>query len=57
MSDLFQGQSMSEAYQFISAGTAHTFTFNFQPDKVVFNNLDQWKNTGCFSAFFIIPRM
>lgn len=46
MSDLFQGQSMSEAYQFISAGTAHTFTFNFQPDKVVFNNLDQWKNTA-----------
>lgn len=42
MSDLFQGQSMSEAYQFISAGTAHTFAFNFQPDKVVFNNLSDW---------------
>lgn len=42
MSDLFQGQSMSEAYKFISAGTAHTFTFNFQPDKVVFNNLTKW---------------
>ena len=46
MSDLFQGQSMSEAYQFISAGTAHTFTFNFQPDKVVFNNLSDWVATA-----------
>ena len=39
MSDLHLGQSMSEAYRFISAGTAHTFTFGFQPDKVVFNNI------------------
>ena len=46
MSDLFQGQSMSEAFKFISAGTAHTFTFNFQPDKVVFNNLTQWAATA-----------
>jgi hypothetical protein len=46
MSDLFQGQSMSEAYKFISAGTAHTFTFNFQPDKVVFNNLTKWTATA-----------
>ena len=46
MSDLFQGQSMSEAFKFISAGTAHTFTFNFQPDKVVFNNLTQWASTA-----------
>jgi len=46
MSDLFQGQSMSEAYQFISAGTAHTFSFNFQPDKVVFNNLSDWTSTA-----------
>lgn len=42
MSDLFQGQTMTEAYQFISAGTAHTFSFSFQPDKVVFNNITQW---------------
>ena len=46
MSDLFQGQTMTEAYQFISAGTAHTFTFNFQPDKVVFNNLTKWTATA-----------
>ncbi len=42
MSDLFLGQTCTEAFQFISAGTAHTFTFNFQPDKVVFNNITQW---------------
>lgn len=46
MADLFQGQTMTEAYRFISAGTAHTFTFNFQPDKVVFNNLTQWTSTA-----------
>ena len=46
MSDLFQGQTMTEAYQFISAGTAHTFDFNFQPDKVVFNNLTKWTSTA-----------
>lgn len=46
MSDLSKGQSMSEAYRFISAGTAHTFTFNFQPDKVVFNNLTDWAATA-----------
>lgn len=46
MSDLFQGQSMSEMFTFISAGTAHTFTFNFQPDKVVFNNLTAWTSTA-----------
>ena len=46
MTDKFEGRSMSEAYQFISAGTAHTFTFNFQPDKVVFNNLTDWTATA-----------
>lgn len=46
MSDLFMGQSMSEAYRFISDGGAYTFTFNFQPDKVVFNNLTQWTNSA-----------
>lgn len=46
MSDLFQGQTMTEAYKFISAGTAHTFSFNFQPDKVVFNNLTKWTATA-----------
>lgn len=46
MSDLFQGQTMTEFYKFISAGTAHTFDFNFQPDKVVFNNLTKWTATA-----------
>lgn len=46
MSDLFQGQTMTEAYKFISAGTAHTFGFNFQPDKVSFFNLSDWTATA-----------
>ena len=46
MSDLFKGQSMSACYPFISAGTAHTFTFPFQADKVVFNNLTDWAATA-----------
>lgn len=46
MSDLFQGQTMTEAYKFISASTAHTFTFNFQPDMVIFNNLTKWTATA-----------
>ena len=45
MSDLFQGQTMTEAYYFQSAAAAHTFTFNFQPDKVVFNNITGWVAT------------
>ena len=46
MSDLFFGQTCTEAYKFISAGTAHTFTFNFQPDKVTFYNLSDWTGTA-----------
>jgi hypothetical protein len=46
MSDLFQGQTMTEFYKFISAGTAHTFKFNFDADKVVFNNLSDWTATA-----------
>jgi len=46
MSDLFQGQTMTAAYKFISAGAAHTFSFDFQPDKVVFNNLTKWTATA-----------
>jgi len=46
MSDLFMGQTMTEFYKFISAGTAHTFAFNFQPDKVVFNNITDWVATA-----------
>lgn len=50
MSDLFQGQTMTEAYKFISAGSAHTFSFNFQPDKVTFYNLTDWTATASVSA-------
>ncbi len=46
MSDLFQGQTMTEAYRFVSRGEAHTFRFNFQPDKVTFYNLTQWEATN-----------
>lgn len=37
---------MSELFTFQSAATAHTFTFNFPPDKVVFNNLTGWTSTA-----------
>lgn len=46
MSDLFQGQTMTAAIKFISAGTAHTFQLPFQADKVVFNNLSDWTATA-----------
>lgn len=46
MADLFLGQTCTEAYKFISAGTAHTFTFSWQPDKVVFVNLTKWTATA-----------
>lgn len=48
MSDLFQGQTMTEVYKVVtdSSASQHTFTFNFQPDKVVFNNLTAWKSTA-----------
>ena len=42
MADLMLGQTCTEFYKFISGGAAHTFQFNFQPDKVVFNNLSDW---------------
>ncbi len=46
MADLMLGQTCTEAYYFQSAGVAHTFQFNFQPDKVVFNNLTKWTATA-----------
>lgn len=42
MADLFLGQTCTEAFKLVSGGVAYTLTFNFQPDKVVFNNLTQW---------------
>lgn len=46
MSDLFQGQTMTESFKCISAGSAATFTFGFEPDKVIFYNLTDWKATA-----------
>jgi len=46
MADLFLGQTCTEAYQFVSGGVAHTFSFSWQPDKVVFNNLTKWAATA-----------
>jgi hypothetical protein len=46
MSDLFQGQTMTEAFKCISAGTAETFTFGFEPDKVTFYNITHWTATA-----------
>ena len=48
MSDLFQGQTMTYGFQFISAGTAHTFTFPFQPDKVTFYNYTKYGTSDTF---------
>jgi len=48
MSDLFQGQTMTYGFQFISAGTAHTFTFPFQPDKVTFYNYTKYGTNDTF---------
>lgn len=46
MSDLFEGQTMTESFKCISAGTAETFTFGFEPDKVTFYNLTDWTATA-----------
>ena len=46
MSDLHRGETMTEAFKFTSAGNAHTFIFDFPPDKVVFNNLTEWTATA-----------
>ena len=46
MADLFEGQTMTEAYQFTSGGAEYTFTYGFQPDMVIFNNLSDWTATA-----------
>ena len=53
MSDLFMGQTMTEAYRFISAGTAHTFQLNFDADKVVFVNHSDWTATAAGKPYSI----
>ncbi|KKL28676.1 hypothetical protein LCGC14_2372800, partial [marine sediment metagenome] len=37
---------MTEAFKCISAGSAATFTFGHQMDKVIFYNLTDWKATA-----------
>lgn len=49
MSDLFLGQTCTYGATFISAGTAHTFTFPFQVDRVTFYNYTKFATTGAFS--------
>lgn len=48
MSDLFQGQTMTYGAKFISDGSAHTFTFPFQPDKVTFYNYTKYGTSDTF---------
>ena len=48
MSDLFLGQTCTYGFKFISAGTAHTFTFPFQADKVTFYNYTKYSTSDTF---------
>ena len=48
MSDLFQGQTMTYGAKFISDGSANTFTFPFQPDKVTFYNYTKYGTSDTF---------
>lgn len=48
MSDLFLGQTCTYGFKFISAGTAHTFTFPFQPDRVTFYNYTKYGTSDTF---------
>lgn len=46
MSDLHFGETCTAGFDFISAGTAHTFDFTFQPDEVWFFNKTKWVSTA-----------
>lgn len=48
MSDLFLGQTCTYGAKFISAGTAHTFTFPFQVDRVRFYNYTKYGTSDTF---------
>lgn len=48
MSDLFLGQTCTYGATFISAGTAHTFTFPFQVDRVTFYNYTKYGTSDTF---------
>lgn len=49
MADLFLGQTCTYGAHFISAGTAHTFTFPFQVDLVRFYNYTKFGTTSANS--------
>ncbi len=49
MSDLFLGQTCTYGAKFISAGTAHTFTFPFQVDRVIFYNYTKSGTSDTFT--------
>ncbi len=46
MSDLQQGQSMSEAFRLISGGAAYNLDLNFPPDMMEVVNITQWAATA-----------
>jgi hypothetical protein len=46
MSDLFLGQSRSEAFKLISGGAAYNLQLSWQPDMVIVNNLTDWTGTA-----------
>lgn len=50
MADLFLGQTCTYGATFISAGTAHTFTFPFQVDQVTFYNYTKFGTTSANSV-------
>ena len=51
MSDLFLGQTCTYGAKFISAGTAHTFTFPFQVDRVTFYNYTKSGTSDTYTKF------
>lgn len=46
MSDLFEGQTMTELFTAESAGAAYTLTMNFDADMVEVYNLTDWTSTA-----------
>jgi len=46
MSDLFLGQTCTEAFRLVSGGAAYTLTLGFEADMVIFDNITQWTNSA-----------
>ena len=46
MSDVFLGQTCSEAWTLTSGGAAYTLVLSWQADMVIFDNITQWTNTA-----------